>query len=43
VLVLAGRSDEAMEELERALTLYEQKGYLVMADRARAMLEQFHR
>ena len=38
VLELAGRTDEARTELERALCLYEQKGITVQAARIRARL-----
>jgi thioredoxin-like negative regulator of GroEL len=38
VLVLAGRPDEAGEVLEDALRLHKQKGNLVSAERARALL-----
>ena len=38
VLELAGRSDEARTELERALRLYDQKGITVQAARIRALL-----
>ena len=38
VLRLAGRPDEAADAVARALTLYEAKGNLVMAERARAAL-----
>ena len=37
-LELAGRSDEAQEALRRALDLYERKGNLVSAERARSRL-----
>ncbi len=40
VLSLAGRNEEASVEVERALTLYERKGNLVMAERARAQIEE---
>jgi tetratricopeptide (TPR) repeat protein len=40
VLRLAERPDEAIPVLEQALVLYEQKGNLVMADRARALLDE---
>jgi class 3 adenylate cyclase/tetratricopeptide (TPR) repeat protein len=36
VLELAGRREEAAAEVEKALALYERKGNLVMAERARA-------
>ena len=39
VLRLAGRAEEARSQLEQALELYEQKGNVVMAERARALLD----
>jgi tetratricopeptide (TPR) repeat protein len=36
VLELAGRREEALAEVEKAFELYERKGNLVMAERARA-------
>ena len=39
VLSISGRDDEAMAEVRRALELYEQKGILVSARRARSLLE----
>jgi len=38
VYLLSGRSEEAREPLERALALYERKGNIVAAGRARARL-----
>jgi tetratricopeptide (TPR) repeat protein len=43
VLSLAGRHDEARGELAEALRLYEQKGDVVGAARARASLERAER
>jgi class 3 adenylate cyclase/tetratricopeptide (TPR) repeat protein len=40
VLELTGRADEAAPVLERALELFEQKGNVVSADKARALLAQ---
>jgi tetratricopeptide (TPR) repeat protein len=40
VLELAGRREEAAAEVRRALALYERKGNLVMAERARARLAE---
>jgi hypothetical protein len=37
---LAGRADDARSALEQALQLYEQKGNLVSAGKARALLEE---
>jgi Flp pilus assembly protein TadD len=42
VLQAAGRMHEAGAEVEKALALYEQKGDLPMAARARAVLENLH-
>jgi hypothetical protein len=39
VLRLADRADEAVSVIEEALRLYEQKGNLVSADRARSLLD----
>src|SRR5205823_10200396 len=39
VLELAGKTSDATGQLEQALALYERKGNVVMADRARARLE----
>ena len=39
VLERAGRTDEAREELERALTIWERKGCLPCADRLRAQID----
>jgi len=39
VLELAGKTSDATGQLEHALALYERKGNVVMADRARARLE----
>jgi len=39
VLALAGRRDEAVPQLEEALSLYERKGNLVGAQEARALLD----
>jgi Flp pilus assembly protein TadD len=38
VLEAAGRSEEAADALKEALSLFERKGSVVMADRARARL-----
>jgi tetratricopeptide (TPR) repeat protein len=38
VLELAGRNEEAADALKEALSLFERKGNVVMADRARARL-----
>ena len=43
VLRLAGRSQEALVELERATALHEQKGNVVSAARTRALREQLSR
>jgi tetratricopeptide (TPR) repeat protein len=43
VLRLAGRREEAAAEVEKALALYERKGNLVMAERARARLAKLQR
>jgi class 3 adenylate cyclase len=40
VLALGGKTDEAEEALEEALSRYEQKGNLVMADRTRRQLTE---
>jgi hypothetical protein len=40
VLELAGRSDDACGVLERALELFERKGNVVSAEKARAQLAQ---
>ena len=40
VYALAGRTEEAREQLEQALVLYERKGNLVAAARARRRLEE---
>jgi tetratricopeptide (TPR) repeat protein len=40
VLALAGKPDETVDALERALALYERKGNLVKAERARRRLEK---
>ena len=40
ILQLAGREDEAREALAEAIELYERKGNVVMAGRARAALEE---
>jgi DNA-binding SARP family transcriptional activator len=40
VLRLAGRSDEASEAVERAIELFDQKGNVVAAKKARAMLAE---
>jgi hypothetical protein len=42
VLEAAGRRDEARSEAEQALGLFERKGDLPMAARARARLENLH-
>jgi tetratricopeptide (TPR) repeat protein len=43
VLERAGRTDEAREEFERALTIWERKGCLPCADRIRAEIESLGR
>jgi class 3 adenylate cyclase/tetratricopeptide (TPR) repeat protein len=43
VLERAGRIDEAREELERALTIWERKGCLPCADRVRAQIDALGR
>jgi Flp pilus assembly protein TadD len=42
VYALAGRADEAREQLEQALALYERKGNLVLARRARGRLQELN-
>jgi tetratricopeptide (TPR) repeat protein len=39
---IAGRADDARSALEQALQLYEQKGNVVSAGKARALLEATH-
>jgi hypothetical protein len=43
VLERAGRTDDAHEELERALTIWERKGCLPCADRIRAQIDSLGR
>jgi hypothetical protein len=43
VLERTGRIDEALEELERALTIWERKGCLPCADRMRAQIDALGR
>jgi hypothetical protein len=40
IMLLSGRSSDALESLSDALRLYEQKGNIVSAARARRLLEQ---
>jgi hypothetical protein len=40
VLGLAGRSQEAAEAIHQALKLYDQKGNLVLAAKARSLLSE---
>lgn len=42
VYALAGRADEAREQIEQALALYERKGNLVLARRARGRLQELN-
>jgi hypothetical protein len=43
VLDLAGRIDEAREELERTLTIWQRKGCLACAERIRAQIDSLRR
>jgi len=43
VLQVAGRSNEAVEPLQRALDLYQRKGNVVMAERTQSLLASFER
>jgi hypothetical protein len=40
VLYVAGRSDDARQVLDEALRLHEQKDIVVLAERARALLDE---